>query len=131
MHNSQWKLLRHLLIEGGVPFWRARRAITEFQDHYFDLHEEALNAGLEPAEAAADAAIRFGNVSCIADEYLQCEELTTWWGRLPALQLCVAEGMEVWQEQSANAARWCFAMLAAALLTSILMLVLQLSIFGI
>jgi hypothetical protein len=130
MRKSQWQLLHRSLLQGGVPFWRVGRTIAEFQDHYYELEAEALNAGLTREEAAADAATRFGDITLLADEYLGRAELTTWWGRLPVVQLCVIEGAVMWQEQSGVAARWCFAMLTAALLTTILMLALRLSIFG-
>jgi hypothetical protein len=130
MHNSQWTLLRQSLIQGGVPFWRVGRTIAEFQDHYFDLEAEALRAGLSPDEAATDAAARLGDMSRLADEYLGHAELTTWWGKSPALQLCAAGGTALWREQAGLAARWCFAAMTAALLTSTLLLVLHITIVG-
>ena len=46
MHSSQWNSLRSSLIQGGVPLWRAQRAIAELREHYLDLEAEALDAGL-------------------------------------------------------------------------------------
>jgi hypothetical protein len=130
MRNPQWKLLRQSLIQGGVPVWRVGRTIAEFQDHYFELEDEALRAGLNPDAAAADATARLGDISRLADEYLGHAELTTWWAKSPALQLCAAGGAALWQEQSGLAARWCFAAMTAAVFTATLLLVLHVTIVG-
>jgi hypothetical protein len=131
MHNSQWAGLRRLLVQGGVPFWRIGRTMAEFQDHYTELNAEALRAGLDPQEASVDAADRLGDLSLLADEYVRHAELTTWWGRVPVVQLCIAEGLCVWEQHSAVTMRWSLATMAAAVVTASMLLVLRLSIFGI
>jgi len=130
MHKAQWQLLRLTLIKGGVPFWRVGRTVAEIQDHFEDLQDEARRAGLTPDKAAADAAERLGDVSRLADEYLQCNELTSWWARSPVMQLCLAGDGWISHPRSDIALRWSFAALAAAVFTSSLLLVLHLSIFG-
>jgi len=131
MHSSQWNSLRSSLIQGGVPLWRAQRAIAELREHYLDLEAEALDAGLTPADAATDAAIRLGNLPELASEYLGHAELTTWWGKSQVAQLCTASASTIWQEHSGFAARWCFAMLSGALVTFTLLLMLHITIVGI
>lgn len=130
MRESQWQLLQRSLIKGGVPIWRVGRTVAELQDHYYELEDEALRAGLGPDEAAADAASRLGDMSQLADDYLDHAELTTWWGRSQVAQLSAAGAADMWQENSAIAARWCFAVISAALITSILLLVLHVAIVG-
>jgi hypothetical protein len=131
MHNSQWAGLRRLLVQGGVPFWRIGRTMAEFQDHYAELNEEALRAGLDPQEASVDAADRLGEISWLANEYVQRTELTIWWGRVPAVQLCLADGLCLWEQHSAIMLRWSMATMAAAVVTASMLLVLRLSIFGV
>jgi hypothetical protein len=130
MRDSQWQLLKHSLIQGGVPIWRVGRTIAELQDHYYELEEEALRAGLSQDEAAADAASRLGDMSQLANDYLDHADLTTWWGKSQAVQLCAAGASDMWQEHSASAARWCFAVMTAALITTTMLLVLHVTIVG-
>jgi hypothetical protein len=130
MHDSQWQTLRASLLKGGVPFWRVGRVVTELQDHCRDLEEEAQSAGLTPEEAVDDAATRLGDMSGLANQYLSCVNLTTWWGRLSVVQVCVVGDTVMFQQQAGIALRWCSAAMGAALFTSCLLLVLHLTIFG-
>ena len=130
MHKAQWQLLRLSLIKGGVPIWRVGRTVAEIQDHYEDLQEEARRAGLSPDQAAADAAARLGDVTALADRYLQCGDLTSGWARSSVVQLCIAGDGWMSHGRYDIAVRWGFAALAAAVFTSTLLLVLRVTIFG-
>jgi hypothetical protein len=130
MHKAQWQLLRLSLIKGGVPIWRVGRTVAEIQDHYADLQDEARRAGLPADQAAADAAERLGDVSRLADQYLQCSDLTSRWARSSVVQLCIAGDGWISHGRYDIAVRWSCAALAAAVFTSSLLLILHLTIFG-
>ncbi len=61
----------------GVSRRYARRALQELQDHYDDLLDEAVAAGLNEADAAEDARARLGNASLIAEATMTHENLIT------------------------------------------------------
>ena len=61
----------------GVSRRYARRALRELQDHYDDLLDEAIAAGLGEADAAEDARARLGNVNLIAEVTMTRENLIT------------------------------------------------------
>lgn len=76
----------------GVSRRYARRALRELQDHYDDLLDEAIAAGLDEADAAQDAHARLGNASLIAEATMTRENLIT----CQALSLANGGGVLRW-----------------------------------
>jgi lambda repressor-like predicted transcriptional regulator len=71
------------LLSGGVAPRHVRRTIAELQDHYVDLHEEAVKRGLSQQSAEADALSRLGKEEDLVAEVLAKPELRSWASRWP------------------------------------------------
>ena len=83
MFEEQFHPLKSRLLESGVAPKHVRRIVTELNDHFDDLVDEALADGASETEAAETAAARIGEPSCIADRILETPELRTWIYRYP------------------------------------------------
>ncbi len=73
------------LLRGGVAPRHVRRTIAELQDHFVDLHTEAMARGLSAVEAEADARSRLGKEDDLVQEVLNKPELRSWASRWPWL----------------------------------------------
>ncbi len=121
MDKQQQQVMANALRAGGMPAWRVTRTIDELMDHYQDIHDEALAAGLSPAEARDEAAQRVGELNTLAEHFLVHNELCDW----PVL---AGIGHHDYVAESALFRRWCSAVCCSAIATGGLLLVLHLII---
>ena len=124
MPDSRFEALKLELQEGGVAPVYIERTLLELEEHYTDLEQDALAAGLsrEEAEHAAHAAL--GTERVIAAAVLARPELREWSSRYPRLADCVRSatviglipGMPVMFciEHRPELTRWAAAVMAAA-----------------
>lgn len=129
------------LLDSGIAPRHAHRAVNEIRDHFDDLVDAAVDAGATSREARREASHALGRLDDLVTQMSACRELKTWAFRYPRAAIvvyplaCLAAlpAMPV-IAGIANAsvlARWAASLLAAGLVTSVLLLVLQLSIlFG-
>jgi hypothetical protein len=75
--------LRTLLLQRGVAPFYARRTVNELADHYDDLENDALSAGLAPGDAADVARAQLGCAEAIATAILTRRELLDFDHRWP------------------------------------------------
>ncbi len=141
MREPDFQELRSRLLQGGVAPRHVRRALGEMRDHYDDLVDEAVANGVSE-DAARDAAVqRLGTMDDVVTGLLACRELRTWPYRYPGLAVLVyplacllalpAFPVLVGISKAPLLARWGASLLLAGLVTSVMLLVLQLSIsFG-
>jgi len=122
MDKQQQQVMARALRAGGMPAWRVTRTVDELADHYQDIQEEALAAGLSAAEARAEAARRVGELNALAERFLVHKDLCEW----PVL---VGIGHHAYAAESALLKRWCAAVCCSAIATGGLLLVLHLIIF--
>jgi len=133
-------LASHLLSSGIAPH-HADRAVNEIRDHYDDLLDAAVAAGASPGEARSQASRALGKMDDLVAQMSACRELKTWAFRYPRAAMvvyplaCLAALPAIPVNAGiANApvlARWATSLVAAGLITSLMLLVLQLSIlFG-
>jgi hypothetical protein len=83
MPDTRFEALKLELQKGGVAPVYIARTLLELEEHYIDLEQDALAAGLprEEAERAARAAI--GDERAIAEAILARPELLDWSVRYP------------------------------------------------
>ena len=141
MREPDFKELRTRLLEGGVAPRHVHRTLREMRDHYHDLVDEAIADGAAE-DAARDAAMRrLGAMDDVVTGLLACRELRTWPYRYPGLAVLVyplaclialpAVPVLVGISNAPLLARWAASLLLAGLVTSAMLLVLQLLIsFG-
>lgn len=118
MDNHQKNRMTRTLLDGGMPAWRVERTVDELADHYLDVQEEALAAGLSVTAANAEACSRMGELNVIADRLLADQELCDW----PLLA-----GIEnhAYAAEAALVKRWCLAIACSAFGTATLLLMLH------
>jgi len=121
MDKQQQQSMARALRQGGMPAWRVERTVGELMDHYQDIHEEALAAGLSADEARVEANRRVGELHALAEHFLLNDELCDW----PLLA-----GIEnhAFVAQSALLKRWSMAVCCSAIGTGGLLLALHLII---
>jgi hypothetical protein len=124
MPESRFEALKLELQKGGVAPVYIERTLLELEEHYTDLEQDALAAGLtrEEAELAARAAL--GSEHTIAAAVLSHPELREWSLRYPRFACCVRSatviglipGMPVMFciEHRPELTRWAAALMAAA-----------------
>lgn len=71
------------LLSNGVSPGYVKRTITELQEHYSDLHDEALKRGLSSEDAKKEALSRLGKEDDLAAEVLTKPALRSWASRWP------------------------------------------------
>lgn len=71
------------LLKGGVAPKYVRRTIAELQDHYADLFEAELKAGLSQEDAEQEALALLGKEDDLAAEVLTKGDLRSWTSRWP------------------------------------------------
>ena len=141
MHEPDFSELTKRLLETGIAPRHAHRAVSEMRDHYDDLVDAAVDAGVSGHEAHALAARDLGRMDDLVSQKGARRELKTWAYRYPRAAVLVypLACLAVLPALPVNAgiahasvlARWGASLLAAGLLTAALLLILQLSIlFG-
>ena len=89
MPDEQFESLRLELLRSGVTPLYVERTILELAEHYADLENAALAAGLCADEAARAASAAIGNKRAIADAVLAHPELLTFSTRYPRVAQCL------------------------------------------
>ena len=138
MHETDFKVLSARLLESGIAPAHACRTISELQDHYNDLVDEAMAAGAEPAEARQKAAHQLGDMDEFVTAMKSCPELKSWAFRYPRLALILyplacllilpATPVFAGLTHRLTIARWGTSLLLAGVITASILLVLQLTI---
>ncbi len=141
MHDREFRILEERLIDAGIAPKRVQRTVNEMRDHYDDLVEAAIEAGMGREAAHERALQRLGEVDDIVSEMAAHPELKSWASRYPRTAivvyplacLAVLPALPVYAGV-ANASllmRWGASLVAAGLVTAGMLLILQLSIlFG-
>jgi len=133
MRSAQLSRFRRSLCSAGLPFFQVRRAVSELVDHENDLIDEAIAAGLTPAEAALDAEQRIGTPELIASGYArQFKTAQAARGQLHVASMAyVLEWADdVCAEQPQNIIRWGVALATGALCTAAFMGALHAVLFA-
>lgn len=129
---------RRQLLESGVAPRHVGRVVAELSDHLEDLEIEAMRQGRCREEARADAIERFGDVSIIADHVLSRPEFKCWLYRFPHLARIVlpiayllvlpAAPIYAGVAHAPTIGRWCACLIVSGLVTSGMMLMMQIAI---
>jgi hypothetical protein len=124
MADSRFESLRRALHQGGVAPVYIDRTLLELEEHYADLEQDAIAAGLSRDEAARAAYAALGTERVIAEAVLARPELREWSLRYPKFASCVRSatttllipGMPVMFciEHRPELTRWATAVMAAA-----------------
>jgi hypothetical protein len=89
MPDGRFESLRLELQKGGVAPVYIERTLLELEDHYADLTEDALTAGLPRHEAERIARATLGDETTIAAAVLARPELREWSARYPRFAHCL------------------------------------------
>jgi hypothetical protein len=141
MPNEQLESLRLELLGSGVAPLYVERTILELGEHYADLENAALAAGLPAAEAAHVARAALGNERAIAAAVLAHPELLTFSTRWPRVAHCLHSAAAVGAipglpilfclEHRPELARWSVALGLATTLMSGMLATLSWLIFAV
>ncbi len=83
MSKPRFERLKRALLDGGVAGRYVQRTVLELQDHYTDIENEALAAGLSAHDAARQARAALGSEKSIAAVVIAHTELRDWTHRWP------------------------------------------------
>jgi hypothetical protein len=89
MPDTRFEGLRLMLQKGGVAPVYIARTLLELEEHYTDLEQDALAAGLSHEEAARAARAAIGDERSIAEAILARPELLDWTVRHPRAASCL------------------------------------------
>lgn len=138
MSRPDFGQLRLELLEAGISPRNVARTVRELGDHYDDLEAEGLAYGLSPQDARAMALQRLGKQSDIADRLGSCRELKSWIYRYPGVARLVLPIAYVAMVPIAHVPagielatvimRWGACLILSAAVTSLMLLIMQLSI---
>ena len=138
MHRPDFDALRAGLLRAGVAPRNVRRAMLELGEHYDDLVDEALAAGMDPSDAEHQARRALGDLECIAAEIAARPELRGWAWQHPRLALIVypvaciavlpALPLIAGVANAPALARWIGCAFLGGLVTATMLLVMQLVI---
>ncbi|MDJ0794291.1 MAG: permease prefix domain 1-containing protein [Woeseiaceae bacterium] len=141
MHKPEFRVLAERLSDAGIAPRHVRRTVGEMRDHYEDLVEAGIERGLRRDAAHEQALRELGQVDDLVQEMAAHPELKSWASRYPRTAIVVyplaclaalpAVPVTVGVANASLLARWGASLVAAALVTAGILLVLQLSIlFG-
>jgi hypothetical protein len=138
MREPDFNALATRLLKNGISPRHAHRTVNELRDHFDDLVDAAVDAGANSKNARLSAAIELGTMDDFVAEMASRRELKTWAFRYPRLViavypiacLVVLPAMPVFVGIANRTAlvRWGASLLAAGLVTAVLLLTMQLSI---
>ena len=124
MPASRFEALKLTLQEGGVAPIYIDRTLRQLEEHYADLEQDALAAGLSRDEAARAAHTALGTERAIAEAVLARPELREWSLRYPRVASCVRSATTIGLipgmplmfciEHRPELARWAAALMGAA-----------------
>lgn len=138
MREPDFTSLNKRLLRCGIAPAHAERTVNELRDHYHDLLDEAVDAGMSRNDAAARACEKLGEMDVLLAEMQSHTELKSWAFRHPRIALvlyplgCLAMlpalPLVAGARHAPDVARWGTSLLLAGLFTATMLLVLQLSI---
>ena len=138
MREPDFNALAARLLRNGISARHAHRSVNELRDHYDDLVDAAVDEGANSKTARVRAAKELGTMDDFVAQMASRRELKTWTFRYPHLAivvypiacLVVLPAMPVFVGLANRTAlmRWSASLLAAGLITAMLMLIMQLSI---
>jgi hypothetical protein len=89
MPEPAFEALRLEQLQSGVDALYVERTIAELGEHYLDLHDEGVTAGLSTEEAARNARDTLGTDRLIAAAVLARPELLSFSTRWPRIAHCL------------------------------------------
>ena len=138
MREPDFNVLATRLLKSGIAPRHAHRTVNELRDHYDDLVDAAVDAGARSRNARRQAAKELGKMDDFVAEMASRRELKTWAFRYPHLAvivyplacLAVLPALPVFAGIAHRTAllRWGASLLAAGIVTAMMMLIMQLSI---
>lgn len=138
MREPDFNNLATQLLKSGIAPRHAHRTVNELRDHYDDLVDAAVDEGSNSKAARRQAAEQLGTLDDFVTAMAARRELKTWAFRYPRLAvvvypmacLAVLPAAPVFAGYAYRAAlvRWAACLVGAALVTALMMLVMQLSI---
>jgi len=138
MREPDFTALSARLLKNGISPRHAHRTVNELRDHYDDLVDAAVDGGANSRNARLSAANELGAMDDFVAEMASRRELKTWAFRYPRLAiavypiacLAILPAMPVLAGLANRTAlvRWGTSLLAAGLVTAVLLLTMQLSI---
>lgn len=138
MRQPDFDALRAGLLSAGVAPRNVKRAVLELREHYDDLVEEAVAAGLGKGAAERQARRELGDLERIADDIASRPELRGWAWQHPRLAMVVypvaciavlpAVPLIAGVVNAPALARWIGCALMGGLVTASMLLVMQLVI---
>ncbi len=138
MREPDFNALAQRLLESGITARHAHRTVNELRDHYDDLVDEAVDSGANSKEARSRAMQQLGSMDDFVTAMQSRRELKTWAFRYPHAALVVyplaclvalpALPVFAGVAHRSTLAKWGASLLAAGVVTAVILLVLQLSI---
>ena len=138
MPDPVFDRLRRQLLESGVAPRHVVRVVSELSDHLEDLETEAIQQGGCREAARAEASDRLGDANIIAKHVLSRPEFKCWvyrfphWARiiLPIAYFLVLPAAPIFAgvAHAPTIGRWCACLIISGLVTSGMMLVMQIAI---
>ena len=138
MREPDFNVLATRLLKNGISPRHAHRTVNELRDHYDDLVDAAVDEGANSKTARLRAAKELGTMDEFVAQMSARRELRTWAFRYPHLAvvvypiacLAILPAMPVFLGFAHRTAlmRWSASLLAAGLVTALLLLIMQLSI---
>jgi hypothetical protein len=128
--REHFAALRRELLRGGVSPLYVERTILELGEHFEDLENDALAAGMSQEEAARSALARLGSEETLAAAVMARQELLSWSHRWPTVALCVRSAATIgampaipvlYCVRNEELARWGGAIASALVLVALLL----------
>lgn len=138
MPRPDFNSLQSQLLRTGIAPRHVHRTITEMNDHFDDLVEDAVQSGLDEAGAERHANQELGDMNLIAAAVCERPELRGWAANHPRVALVVyplaclavlpALPVIAGVANASYLARWIACAILSGLVTASILLLLQLSI---
>ena len=138
MREPDFNALATRLLRNGISPRHAHRTVNELRDHYDDLVDAAVDEGANSKTARLRASNELGAMDDFVAQMASRRELKTWAIRYPQLAVVVypiaclavlpAMPLFVGFANRAVLMRWSASLLAAGLVTAMMLLIMQLSI---
>lgn len=138
MPRPDFATLRVQLLRAGITPRNTARTVAELRDHYDDLEAEERSFGLSAQDAGTLALKRLGDPADIVEQAGRRHELRSWIYRYPCLARVVLPVAYVAMAPIAHAPdgielvtviiRWGACLVLSAAVTSLMLLIMQMSI---
>ncbi len=138
MREPDFNQLATKLLKNGITARHVHRTVSELRDHYDDLVDSAVDAGANSRTARRLATRELGSMDEFVRQMASRRELKTWVFRYPQLAvvvyplacLAVLPAMPVFAgiAHRTTLVRWGASLLAAGLVTTLMLLTMQLSL---